>query len=249
VSRRSRRSPHPVERWYPEVAAGGYSKVDGSVEFYQRIQALLRPDMRVVDFGAGRGAFLDDEVELRRELHRLDKVAAEVIGLDVDDAVLTNPCLTRAEVITPGKPLPVESGSVDLIVSDWVFEHIADPIWAAAELDRILKPGGWLCARTPNKHGYIGLGARAVPNRLHVALLRAFQPSKQDRDTFPTTYRLNTPAALREHFPGYEHVVYTMNNEPAYVSGWRAGWALMQAVFRATPDRLGATLYVFLRKP
>jgi hypothetical protein len=38
-----------------EVVAGGFDRYDGSIQFYQRINALLRPDFVVMDFGAGRG--------------------------------------------------------------------------------------------------------------------------------------------------------------------------------------------------
>jgi SAM-dependent methyltransferase len=48
-------------------------------------------------------------------------------------------------------------------VSDFTFEHIVDPAQAARELDRVLKHGGWLCARTPNRYGYIALANRFVP--------------------------------------------------------------------------------------
>lgn len=41
---------------FPEIGAGGYTSRDGTVEFYGRVQALLRPTMHVLDFGAGRGA-------------------------------------------------------------------------------------------------------------------------------------------------------------------------------------------------
>lgn len=224
--------------------------MDGTVEFYQRIHSLLRPDMKVLDLGAGRGAFLDDPVLYRRQLRQLKDHVDEVIGFDVDTSVLENPCLTRAEVIVPGEPLPLGNGSVDLVISDFVFEHVTDPSWAANEIERVLRPGGWLCARTPNRWGYIGVGARLVPNQLHAPLLRLFQPGKQERDTFPTAYRLNSPKDLKRHFSErtFEHIVYTMNNEPAYFANWNSLWALVRLAFRATPESFGATMYVFLRR-
>ena len=45
-----------VSRFYPENRAGGFSRCDGTVQFYQRVRALLRPNYVVLDFGAGRGA-------------------------------------------------------------------------------------------------------------------------------------------------------------------------------------------------
>ena len=43
------------ERLYPEYGAGGFSRCDLWVPFFTRVNALLRPDMTVVDYGAGRG--------------------------------------------------------------------------------------------------------------------------------------------------------------------------------------------------
>lgn len=62
-------STSPVlARLYPEVAAGGFSHVDGTVGFYRRVNALLRPDMTVADVGPGRGRSSEDQVAYRRSL-------------------------------------------------------------------------------------------------------------------------------------------------------------------------------------
>jgi SAM-dependent methyltransferase len=155
-------SDEPLRTLYPEVAAGGFSRVDGSIAFYGRVRALLAecptPAM-VVDFGAGRGAFLDDQVRARRDTRLLRGTAGRVVGIDIDEAVLTNPSVDEAYVVKVGEPLPLAGGSADLVVSDFTFEHIADPGWAAGEIGRILRPDGWMCALTPNRWGYIGNGA------------------------------------------------------------------------------------------
>jgi SAM-dependent methyltransferase len=152
--------------------------------------------------------------------------------------------------VRPGDRLPLGEASVDLIVSDFTFEHVSDPSWVAAELDRVLVPGGWICARTPNRRGYIGLGARLVPNRLHVRFLRTLQPTKKAEDTFPTAYRLNTPADLRHWFPppAWEHSVWATDSEPVYVGQSLAAGRLNRAVFALTPPGLRSMLNVFLHK-
>lgn len=242
--------PTVLERLYPETVAGGFSQVDGTVSFYQRVNALLRPSMTVVDFGAGRGQASEDPVEYRRGLATLKGKVERVVGLDVDDAVLENPSVDEAQVIIQGSPLPLPDESVDLLVSDFTFEHVTDPGWATGELTRILKPGGWICARTPNKWGGIGVPARMVPNRFHDAVLKRAQPLRRSEDTFPTAYRLNTFAELAGYFPPetFRHASYTMNNEPDYYGNSALLWRIVRASFRATPDRLGSMLYVFLQK-
>lgn len=238
---------------YPEMAAGGFSRVDGSIAFYGRVAALLAesgPQAAVLDFGAGRGAFLDDPVPFRRDTRLLRGRAGRVVGIDIDDTVLTNPSLDEAHVVHVGDRLPLEDASFNLVVSDFTFEHISDPAWAAAEIDRVLQPGGWVCALTPNRWGYIGLGARVVPNRFHVGMLRHLQPRKPAQDTFPTTYLLNTPAALRRWFlpTRYDHIVWTVDSEPAYAGRSLAAARLTKTLFSLTPPPLRSILFAFLRK-
>ena len=244
--------PH-LDNLYPEIQAGGFSRVDGTVAFYMRVNALLGdlgPDAVVLDYGAGRGAFLEDPVRFRRDLHRLQGKCKRVVGVDIDDAVMQNSTLDEAHVVRSGERLPLDDVSVDLIVADHTFEHLTDPTWVAAELDRVLRPGGWLCARTPNRWGYIALGARAVPSRLHATILRRLQPTKHSADTFPTVYRLNTRRALRRCFSSqsYRHFVYAADSEPHYVGRSRVTALLNRIVFALTPPLFRSILYVFLEK-
>lgn len=41
--------------WFPEIRAGGFTSLDGTIEFYTRVNALLTADMTVLDFGEGAG--------------------------------------------------------------------------------------------------------------------------------------------------------------------------------------------------
>lgn len=235
---------------FPEVAAGGYTRLDGSVEFWSRVNAVLPPDATVVDLGAGRGSFLEDPSAFRRSLHDLGPRCARLIGLDVDPAVRSNPALHEAHVIEPDGPFPLPTGSVDLLVSDWTFEHVANPAHTAAEIDRVLVPGGWLCARTPRKWGAIGIPTRLVPNALHTTVLHRLQPAKAEVDTFPTAYRLNSRRALRRWFPTtrYAHCVYEFDAEPGYVGRSPAALRTGLLLQRIVPSRAASTLMIFIRK-
>lgn len=238
-------------RLYPETAAGGFSRVDGTIEFFQRVNALLVREMTVLDFGAGRGEWADaDEAPYRRNLRWLRGKVARVVGCDVDPVVIQNPSLDEAVVVDPAAPLPFDDRSFDLIVADWVFEHISAPERLVHELDRVLKPGGWLCARTPNRFGYVALLAALTPNRLHAAVLRRAQPSREERDVFPTVYRMNTRRRLRRLFPktAYSHSIYATSGEPSYAGNSRWLWALFGTLHRILPESLQNSLFVFLRK-
>ncbi len=241
----------PLLRVFPEVAAGGFSRADGGVLFYGRVNALMSSDAVVVDFGAGRGrGLIDDQVAYRRQLRDMKGRCRKLIGLDPDPAVLGNPGVHEAYVIESGKKLPLEDASVDMIVSDYTIEHIDNPEFVASELDRILKPGGWICARTPNRWGYIGIITTMVPNRWHVSVLSKAQPDRKAIDVFPTTYPMNTRRALRRYFPAsrFLHCTYGHFGEPRYFGTAAWIWRLVMFSARLTPEFLAPTWFIFMQK-
>jgi SAM-dependent methyltransferase len=61
------------------------------------------------------------------------------------DLLPTRPDLIRMDV----QALPFEDGRFDLIISNHVLEHVADPDRALRELRRCLRDGGVLIAQTP----------------------------------------------------------------------------------------------------
>jgi len=238
---------------YPERAAGGYTRVDGTVAFCLRVHALLLElpgDVVIVNFGAGRGAAADVEVPVHRWLKDLRGPGRHVIGLDIDPVVTRNPLVDSAQVIPPSGVLPLADASVDLVFSEWTFEHVDDAGAVAAELGRILKPGGWICACTPNRWGYIALGARLVPNRLHVGVLRRLQPTKQARDTFPTRYRMNTRRALTTLFPSeqFEVIAFTHDAEPYQYSGSSRIGSRVLALAHRLPARFKSMWFIYIQK-
>jgi SAM-dependent methyltransferase len=242
------RRGHLVDRLRPETAAGGFARDDGSVHFFTRVNALLRPDMTCVDFGAGRGReFHRPELGYAQRLAKLQGKVARVIGVDVDPAIAAHPFLDERLVVAPGDPLPLAPASVDLVVCNWVLEHLPDPVGFAAEMHRVLKPGGWLCAHTVNRWGYVGIGARAVPNSLHTRLLRHLWPGRNDIDVFSVAYKLNSLADLRRHFPAREW--QNCSYRASYVPKYHGESALLFRLF-ALWQRLGTAsdILAFLRK-
>ena len=240
-----------VTGYYPERGAGGYTRYDGTVQFYERIHALLDdigPPATVLDFGAGRGASFDSALPVHRRLLDLRPRAARVIGVDIDDTVRSNPLLTEAIVIQSGDRLPLADDAVDLVIADHVFEHVRDPTHVASELARIVRAGGWICARTPNRFGYIGIAGRMVPNRLHRIVLRRLQPIRQPRDVFPSYYRFNTRRALAHYFPSPAFVTctYGWEPEPAYAADSLRVARVFDSLRRVTPEAFRPILLVFV---
>lgn len=235
---------------FPEVLAGGFTSVDGTVEFYSRINSLLEPRLRVLDFGAGRGTWAEDSVNFRRDLRKLQGKVSWVVGCDVDPAVYENPMVDEAILIEPGCRLPFEDGSFGLVLADYVLEHIDDPSFLATEVARILSTGGWFCARTPNKYGYVSLAARLIRSAHHARVLRYVQPDRRPEDVFPTVYRMNTLHAIREQFRRevFDDHTYRYEAEPSYYFNSKTVFKLLSAAHRLSPKIFWSSLFVFMRK-
>jgi SAM-dependent methyltransferase len=55
------------------------------------------------------------------------------------------------DIVAPGDELPLDSSSVDFVISSHVLEHFPDPIKALKEWWRVIRPGGYIFAIVPHK--------------------------------------------------------------------------------------------------
>jgi SAM-dependent methyltransferase len=99
---------------------------------------------RVLVDGAGVGAYL----------RRIVPIAREAIGLDIELPRVAE-CKAFAPLVLcgAGENLPFDSGTMDLIWSHEVLEHVQDDAAAIREMVRVLSPGGRIVLFCPNR-GY-----------------------------------------------------------------------------------------------
>ncbi|MDG1899126.1 MAG: methyltransferase domain-containing protein [Phycisphaerales bacterium] len=238
-------------RCYPEIAYGGYSRVDGMVAFYSRVNALLRSDSTVLDIGCGRGAFMDEESSPWRNSLRIFKGrCARVIGLDVDPDGAGNPDMDEFRLLEDQQHWPIEDASIDLATSNYVLEHVEDPEAFFAECSRVIKPGGHVCLCTPNKYFYVSILASLIPNRFHSALTSRVQHDRKDEDVFPTFYRCNTKRTVIRMMEkaGFDVTVVRHEAEPAYMHFSSIAYRLGAIAHRLMPPPLASTLLIYARK-
>lgn len=248
-----RRGGTVESRVHAEYAVDAFTKLDGAIRFYGFVHAVIlkieHDKPCVLDFGAGRGGFFHNRTsQYARYVQDLRNTGAEVWAADVDPIVLEHPCSDHQVQFNPAEPLPFEDEQFDVIVSDMVFEHLDDPAAVMAELRRILKPGGWICVRTPNKWGYLTLCARLIPSALHARVLKWVQPDRMPGSAFPTVYKLNSPRDLKRYFPGDHLHWYYDIAEPAYHCGSTLIYRSLLLVHRLLPPKLAVCVCMFVRK-
>ncbi len=154
--------------------------------FRSKLLALVRPSDTVLDFGAGRGTLI--EMDLREHVK-------SVCTVNVDPAVLTNPQVLEAKLMTGGR-IPYDDESFDLVFSSCVWEHLETPEESFREVFRVLRPGGLFVGKTPNRRHYVALMASVTPHRFHEYINA--KRGRPRRDTFLTFYRVNTPGKVRK---------------------------------------------------
>ncbi len=240
-----------VCRHYPEAAFGGFAHCDGTIAFLSRVRSLLPERGIVLDVGCGRGSRTDDPCVYRRDLQDFRSPNRRIIGIDPDPRAASNPFLDEFRPLQIPDRWPVKDGEIGLVYADYVLEHLDTPDAFFAELDRVLVPGGYFCARTPNRWGYVSLAAQLVPNRLHARITGFVQRDRRAEDVFPTRYRCNTLHTIKRQFGrhGYECVVMRHETEPTYFVFSDALFRLARIVHALLPPLLRSTLFIFARKP
>jgi SAM-dependent methyltransferase len=226
----------------------GLSPNDGTVDFYFRVNGFLQKNHTVLDLGAGRAAWLEDINPYRRELRLLKGKCAKVVAADVDSVVMENKAVDERVHLKPGERLPFSDESFDLVIADYVLEHIDDPMAFCKEIKRILKPGGLFAARTPHKYCYVAVAARLVNNTRHLKVLKWVQPNRKEMDIFPTRYRMNTLKEIRGYFDSFEDFSFVFRADPAYFFGSMLLFRVQDYLHRSMPIFFAGNLFVFLKK-
>ena len=200
-----------VRRWKARLYTDRPDWRDGSTQFADLVRRRLEPGMRILDLGAGEGK--PGPVNFRAS-------GNHVVGLDADRAIGRNPYVDH-RVVGAGDALPLGSGSVDLVIADWVVEHFPRPRAVVAEVARVLRPGGLFAFRTGNLRHYSYAIGSVTPHWFHRLVANPARGLPRDAgDPYPTYYRMNTPRAIRAVMAGagfLEEALEQVEPEPGYL--------------------------------
>jgi ubiquinone/menaquinone biosynthesis C-methylase UbiE len=181
---------------------------DSMVIFSRLFGQAVRPQTKLLDIGCGRGNVVIDDYRAH---------IANAVGIDTDnEAVEGNAQLDRI-VIGNIEKLPFPDRSFDIVISQWVIEHLEYPEKVFAECYRVLKPGGYFLFVTPYAYSSIILIKRIVGSSLTKKILK-FIYGREEKDCFKTVYRANTQKALYKQLAkvGFKPDIFINNPDPSY---------------------------------
>jgi SAM-dependent methyltransferase len=167
------------EKFYPD-----HSK-NGTLAFYDWLRQYINADVIMLNLGAGPA--------VDNPLRSFRGDVQKVYGADIDPIIMKNHQLDEAHVIQGNGILPFEDDFFDLVLSDFVLEHVNNPKLFLGEVYRVLKPGGKFFFRTPNKYHYVSLIARFTPHWFHnLVANRVRGLNENTHEPYPTYHRLNS---------------------------------------------------------
>lgn len=185
------------------------------------LERLVTADSVLLDVGCGPGGLV----------RAYEGRARCVIG--VDEHAVSFRHLAEITVLVSARldALPFPDAAFYLVTCSWVMEHIAQPDSAAAEIARVLRPGGHFLFITPNKHNYVVLLRRLVPNAFSRSIVSAVY-RREEHFINPTYYKLNARSDIDRVMSRYGLVCVSFDHisDPTYLAvnalAFRAALAL-----------------------
>jgi SAM-dependent methyltransferase len=163
-------------------------------DVYETVLAqLVSPRSAWLDVGGGRDVFPSNPALARQLATR----CGVLVGIDPDNNIHDN-SYVHERVQTTIEEFKSER-SFDVVSMRMVAEHMTNPEAVIGALGRLVQPRGKVVIYTVNWYSPITLCSRAVPFHFHHACKQILWQT-EERDTFPTAYKMNTRKQLRRLF-------------------------------------------------
>lgn len=177
------------EKWFDKFYRSKQGWVDGTAQFCDLLGRYAE-GKSVLEVGPGSTG--------SKTTRYLREISSNLVGLDVDPNVLKNQFIKAAHVYD-GTTFPFPDQSFDVVVSDYVNEHITNPYDHHREIFRVLRNGGYYLFRTPNKFHYVSIVGSLTPHWMHRIVSRWLRRLPEEaHDPHPTRYLFNSKKTCKK---------------------------------------------------
>lgn len=167
-----------IDKYFPDFQDVGYF-------FKLLLKKYITPETRLLDVGCGHKAYGAEYY----------KKAKWRVGVDPDTEALAANELMDEKILSKIEDLPVFAEKFDLVISQFVLEHIENPDEVIKKISAATKSGGHFIFMTSNLHSPLIALSKITPTFIKKYLKKYFF-GIDARDTFPTKYRINTLSRL-----------------------------------------------------
>ena len=227
---------------------GKFSVNDGTIDFYLRVRYLINKKKIILDLGAGAGDWFNnkDNNKIRKSIQFLKDDVKKFYAADIENSIFKNKT-SHKNLLIKNNIIPLKSNSIDIIICDWVFEHIKNPNLFFKEINRVLKRGGTICSRTPHKYNYFSIISNILEGTISKEfLLKKSQPGR--KKYFKSYYRMNTKKKINSLFKNYSKNIFIYNPDPAYYFNSKCFYFFFKFIHLIFPKFFSGILICFLRK-
>ncbi len=219
-----------IEDEKPDFPEGSYfHSARTTLDVYDEILgALCTPDVILLDAGCGKKSLVQ----------RYGNRCRYSVGMDLSPEAIRLNKGFRAFVSGDAVRLPFRDETFDVVISQWMVEHIDRIDDVVKEFHRVLKKGGNLVVVTNSRYHPMMFLSSILPTRLRDWLKARIFPSYIEEDTFPTYYRFNTLGAIERLLSkyGFEKIFDSYTGAPFFLFN-RFLFRLSELYERATDNR------------
>lgn len=178
-----------MERYLPTAKGHTYRQYPPAVAAH-----IAEPGIRhVVDVGGGKTCAYAEFTP--------EGWGGRIIAFDISPEELVHNHSVHARLVADvTRGLPMAPGSVDMITSRSVVEHLANIETFVRGAAEALRPGGYFIHWVPNKFAPFAMVNAVLPNALAKPLLHYLDPQTKGICGFPVVYDRCYPTAMEKLF-------------------------------------------------
>lgn len=193
----------PTIGWGPKMRLG-FNHFNPDDHYEALVAGIVQSATRWVDVGCGRDTFPSN----RPLAAKLAKRCARMVGGDPDEVTLSENEFVHEKICAIMNDYRPDE-QFDLVTLRMVAEHVEELRSLIDSISHCLESGGHAVIYTVNKYLPVPLLTPLTPHGLRHVIKKVLW-NTEERDTFPTAYRMNTRQRLFDLFDagGFDEVFF-----------------------------------------